>query len=110
MTHKNTKKTLSIAVGTALGASLALSPMAMADTNPFGMTELQGGYMQIAGGHGEGKCGEGKCGGEKAGEGSCGSKSAEGSCGEGKCGEGKCGGEKAEGEGKCGEGKCGGAA
>ena len=95
MTRKNTKKTLSIAVGTALGASLALSPMAMADTNPFGMTELQGGYMQIAGGHGEGKCGEGKCG-----EGSCGSKSAEGSCG----------GEKAGGEGKCGEGKCGGAA
>ncbi|MBO6558573.1 MAG: hypothetical protein JJ957_18890 [Pseudomonadales bacterium] len=105
MTPKNTKKTLSIAVGTALGASLALSPMAIADSNPFGMTELQGGYMQVAGGHGEGKCGEGKCGGEKAeGEGKCGGHKAEG---EGKCGEGKCGGEKAEGEGKCGEGKCG---
>ena len=105
------KKTLSIAVGTAFGASLALSPMAIADTNPFGVTELSGGYMQVAGGHaGEGKCGEGKCGGDKA--------EKEGSCGEGKCGgdkaegEGKCGGDKAEkadkGEGSCGEGKCGG--
>ena len=92
---KTSKKTLSIAVGTALGASLALSPVALAETNPFGASELSGGYMQIAGGHGEGGCGEGKCSGEKA-------------EGEGKCGEGKCGGEKAEGEGKCGEGKCGG--
>ena len=93
---KTSKKTLSIAVGTALGASLALSPVALADTNPFGASELSGGYMQIAGGHGEGGCGEGKCG-----EGKCGGEKAEG--------EGKCGGEKAEGEGKCGEGKCGGA-
>ena len=95
---KTTKKSLSLAVGTALGASLALSPMALAESNPFGATEMSSGYMQVAGGHkakGEGKCGEGKCGGEKA-------------HGEGKCGEGKCGGEKAKGEGKCGEGKCGG--
>ena len=100
---KTSKKTLSIAVGTALGASLALSPVALADTNPFGASELSGGYMQIAGGHGEGGCGEGKCGGEKAeGEGKCGEgKDAEGKDAEGKCGEGKCG------EGKCGEGKCG---
>ena len=60
---KTSKKTLSIAVGTALGASLALSPAALADSNPFGVSELPGGYMQIAGGHGEGGCGEGKCGG-----------------------------------------------
>jgi len=79
---KTTKKSLSLAVGTALGASLALSPMALAESNPFGATEMSSGYMQVAGGHkakGEGKCGEGKCGGEKA-------------KGEGKCGEGKCGG------------------
>ena len=108
MTLKTSKKSLSIAVGTALGASLALSPMAMADSNPFGATELSGGYMQLADGHaGEGKCGEGKCGGDKA-------DKAEGSCGEGKCGgdkseaEGKCGGDKAKTEGSCGEGKCGG--
>ena len=127
MTPKTSKKSLSIAVGTALGASLALSPMAIADTNPFGMTELPGGYMQVAGNHGEGKCGEGKCGDDKAekegscGEGKCGGEKAhkEGSCGEGKCGgdkarkegscgEGKCGGDKAHKEGSCGEGKCGG--
>ena len=65
---KTTKKTLSIAVGAALGAGVALSPAALADTNPFGATEMSSGYMQLAGGHaGEGKCGEGKCG-----EGKCG--------------------------------------
>ena len=110
MTPKTSKKSLSIAVGTALGASLALSPMATADTNPFGMTELPGGYMQVAGKHREGGCGEGKCGGDKSHEGKCG----EGKCGgdksgEGSCGEGKCGGDKSH-EGKCGEGKCGNAA
>ena len=83
---KTSRKTLSIAVSTALGASLALSPVALADTNPFGVTELPDGYTQIAGGHGEGGCGEGKCGEEK---------------GES---EGKCGGEKGEGEGE-GEGE-----
>ena len=88
---KTSKKTLSIAVGTALGASLAMSPMTLADTNPFGASEFSAGYMQIAGGHGEGGCGEGKSGDEKdKGEGKCGGEKAEG--------EGKCGGEKAEGE------------
>ena len=73
---KTSRKNLSIAVSTALGASLALSPVALADTNPFGVTELPSGYMQIAGGHGEGGCGEGKCGEEKG--------ESEGSCGEGR--------------------------
>ena len=77
MTLKTSRKGLSIAVGTALGASLALSPMAIADSNPFGATELSGGYMQLADGH----AGEGKCGGDK-------------DKGEGSCGEGKCGGDK----------------
>ena len=76
---KTTKTTLSIAVGTVLGASLAMSPVALADTNPFGVSELPGTHMQIAGGHGEGGCGEGKCGDEKG--------DSEGSCGEGKCGD-----------------------
>ena len=78
---KTTKRTLSIAVSTALGASLAMSPVALADNNPFGVTELPGTYVQIAGGHGEGGCGEGKCGDEKG--------ESEGSCGEGKCGNEK---------------------
>ena len=101
MKLKTSRKTLTVAVATAFGAGIAMSPMAMADTNPFGATELNGGYMQVAGSHaGEGKCGEGKCG--------------EGKCGEGKCGEskgdkeGKCGESKGDKEGKCGEGKCGG--
>jgi len=93
---KNTmKKSLSIALGTTFIAAMSASPVANADANPFGMQNLESGYMQVA----EGKCGEGKCGEGKCGEGK---DKKEGKCGEGKCGEGK---GKAEGEGKCGEGK-----
>ena len=104
MSEKSFKKPLAIAMGATFAAALSASPVASADTNPFGMQNLSGGYMQLA----EGKCGEGKCGGDKGKEGKCG----EGNCGgdkgmEGKCGEGKCGGDKGK-EGKCGEGKCGG--
>ncbi len=99
-------KPLSIALGATFAASLAASNVASAapaGDNPFAMSELESGYMQLAGK--DGKCGEGKCGeGKKAG-----SKDKEGKCGEGKCGEGKCGEDKKKGkEGKCGEGKCGG--
>jgi len=116
---KNTmKKSLAVALGTTFIAAMSASPVANADANPFGMQNLESGYMQVA----EGKCGEGKCGGKdkskeaKCGEGKCGegmNKSAEGKmkkdgkCGEGKCGEGKMKSEKAK-EAKCGEGKCGG--
>jgi uncharacterized low-complexity protein len=107
---KNTmKKSLSVAMGATFAAAMTASPAAFsAEANPFGMQNLESGYMQVA--EAEGKCGEGKCGGDKAKkEGKCG----EGKCGgdkakkEGKCGEGKCGGDKAK-EAKCGEGKCGG--
>ena len=95
MTHK-TKTPLALAIGTAFAASLAASNIANAapntSSNPFAMSDLNSGYMQVASSH-EGKCGEGKCGGKKSSE--------------GKCGEGKCGGSKGEKEGKCGEGKCG---
>ena len=100
MTFKTSKKSLSIAVGAALGASLALSPMVLADTNPFGATELSGGYMQIASSH----AGEGKCGGDESeGEGSGGGDESEG--------EGSGGDDKSESEGSCGgektaEGSC----
>jgi uncharacterized low-complexity protein len=130
MTHK-TKTPLALAIGTAFAASLAASNIANAapnSSNPFAMSELNSGYMQVADMK-EGKCGgakkesmEGKCGGAKkeSMEGKCGGakkESMEGKCGEGKCGgakempknmEGKCGGSKATKEGKCGEGKCGG--
>ena len=79
---------------------LSFSPLANADSNPFGMTDVQSQQTQMAGN--EGKCGEGKCG-----EGKCGdSMKKSGKCGEGKCGEGKCG-DSMKKNGKCGEGKCG---
>lgn len=112
---KSMKKSVQIAVG-ALLASAATLPVAQA--NPFGYTELPGGYQQAdqvkekktepPKEHkcGEGKCGEGKCGEahkaemkEKKAELKAAGKDAkkddkakEHKCGEGKCGEGKCGG------------------
>ncbi len=91
MSKKITNTTLACAVGAALAGSLAMGSASAAE-NPFSMTQLDSGYMQLAGSH-EGKCGEGKCGG--------GDKKSEA-----KCGEGKCGGDKKS-EAKCGEGKCG---
>ena len=73
---KTMKKSLSTAAGITFVAAMSASPVANADANPFGMQNLEGGYMHVA--------------------------EAEGKCGEGKCGEGK----KAKKEGKCGEGKC----
>jgi uncharacterized low-complexity protein len=103
------------ALGITLAATIAATPIAQADQNPFGVSEMSSGYMLAAHEEGhkdkEGKCGEGKCGEGKCGEGK--DKDKEGKCGEGKCGEGKCGEDKAKdkegkcGEGKCGEGKCG---
>ena len=96
----STKKPVALALGTVFAASMVASSVAMAGTsnsgNPFAMTEMSSGYMQVAGK--DGKCGEGKCGGSSE------KKKMEGKCGEGKCGEGKA--KKME--GKCGEGKCGG--
>jgi len=126
MSKKMSAKTLSCAVGAALVGSLAATGAVQAAENPFGATQLESGYMQLA--SKEGSCGEGKCGGDKSeskkemscGEGKCGGDKSkkEGSCGEGKCGgdksesksEGSCGGGKSETkkEGSCGEGKCGG--
>jgi uncharacterized low-complexity protein len=89
------------ALGITLAATIAATPIAQADRNPFDVSEMSSGYM-LAGhedGHKaeEGKCGEGKCGEGKCGEGKCGEgKDKEGKCGEGKCGEGKCGEKKKE--------------
>jgi len=101
MSEKSFKKPLAIAMGATFAAALSASPVANADTNPFGMQNLSGGYMQLA----EGKCGEGKCGeGKSKKEGKCGEGKSEK---EGKCGEGKCGEGKAKKEGTCGESKSG---
>ncbi|MDH5386986.1 MAG: low-complexity protein [Gammaproteobacteria bacterium] len=106
----NLKKSVSIAMGATFAATMAATPLANAAENPFGMQNLESGYMQVA----EAKCGgnmdsnkdaEGKCGeGKKAvTEGKCGEGKKDA---EGKCGEGKKEAAKTE-EGKCGEAKCG---
>jgi uncharacterized low-complexity protein len=100
MSQQSKLKPIISALGLTLAATIAASPIAQADQNPFGVSEMSNGYM-LAGAE-EGKCGEGKCGENKDKEGKCGeSKDKEGKCGEGKCGE------KKDNEGKCGEGKCG---
>ena len=104
---KTSMKPVAAAIGAAFVGSMLAAGSASAGTNPFGLSELNGGYAQIADSHMEGKCGgnkgaEGKCGGDKAAEGKCGA----GKCGADKAAEGKCGGDKAA-EGKCGAGKCG---
>jgi uncharacterized low-complexity protein len=90
MSSKNCIKPAAAIVGAALVGSLSAFNVAGAAENPFGATQLESGYMQLASSHGSGD------------------KEKEGKCGEGKCGEGKCGGDKDTKEGKCGEGKCGG--
>jgi len=98
MSSNTIKKSLAVAMGATFAAAMSASPVANADSNPFGMNALSSGYMQVA----DNAPAEGKCGGNKA-------KAAEGKCGEGmmKAGEGKCGEGKKMVEGKCGEGKCG---
>ena len=97
MSNKTHMKPVAAAIGAALAGSLAMGAANAAD-NPFGLSEIGSGYMQLASSN-ENKGAEGKCGGEKA-------ASTEGKCGEGKCGEGKCGSEKTTStEGKCGGNK-----
>lgn len=94
---KQVRKPLSIALGTAIVASLGASGIANAsadtDADLFSMEKLNSGYLMAGGHEKEGSCGEGKCGDDK--------KDGEGSCGEDKGGEGSCGGDK-DGEGSCG--------
>lgn len=125
----NTKTSLALAIGTTFisGMSATAAIADTTDTNvnsdPFAMTELSDGYMNLveadsdAGGKmkmKDGACGEGKCGGKmkaatKAMEGKCaGNKPATAAkAKEGKCGEGKCGGKMKDAGKKAMEGKCG---
>ena len=68
MSVKHNRKPLVLALGTAMTATLAGMSVGNASENPFSMSPLPGGYLQVA---------EGKCGGKMP---------AEGKCGEGKCG------------------------
>ena len=119
---KTTMKPVAAAIGAAFVGSMMLAGSASAASNPFGLSELNGGYAQVAGNEGkcggsmstekpaEGKCGAGKCGGsmstEKAAEGKCGGSMPTEKAAEGKCGAGKCGGSMST--EKAAEGKCGG--
>ncbi len=120
---KINKTPLAAAMSTAVVSVFTATPVT-AESNPFAITELPEGYMQIAennytvvpwGGEqgkksNEASCGEGKCGdmmdGDKM------KKDKESSCGammkgkEGACGDMDKKAKKAT-EGKCGEGKCG---
>ncbi len=77
MSNSKTMKPIATAIGATLAGALAIG-QAQAAENPFGLSELDGGYMQVAM--------EGKCGG------SMGQKAK--TMMEGKCGAGKCGGMK----------------
>lgn len=70
------KTAVSVAIGSAFAAGMAMTSMTNAAENPFALQSLDRGYM-VADHHMQGKCGAGKCGGAKA---------AEAKCGEGKCG------------------------
>ncbi len=125
---KRTKQTaLTLALGSAIAASLASAPVQAAES-PFAAQTLENGYMVA----GTDKTTEGKCGGMKDKEGTCAgskakttTKAKEGNCGGMKGKEGTCAGSKGDAmkdegkappdkakEGNCGgmkgkEGKCG---
>lgn len=94
-------KTLTLTLGSAIAASISLSPVANAAENPFAMKTLSGptlvaesGTMKMK----DGKCGEGKCSGKKKAaetkqrDGKCGAKKKmkEGGCSASKMKEGNC--------------------
>lgn len=100
------------------GASVAVavSGEALAEENPFGFKEMDGGYKQVA--DNQGNCGAnmkkstGNCGANmKSGQGNCGAKmkKSTGNCGANmKGGQGNCGANMKKQQKQSGEGKCGG--
>lgn len=113
MKSTHSRKALLASLGTALVSGALITPT-QAHDSPFGMHELNSGYMQVA----EGSCGEGKCGagmmGNDATPATTLSKpktTPEGKCSPGMVDkkanmEGKCSGPKCVTD-KCVDGKCG---
>lgn len=115
---KFSKTPLAVAMGTAVLSGFAAN--ATADSNPFAMTELSNGYMQVAVKY-DAKQNQGSCGsnatdssGNPVGKAKGDAKKSEGSCGEGMCGAMMSGGKMKKGmEQSCGammkgkEGACG---
>jgi uncharacterized low-complexity protein len=98
---KMNKSPLAAAMGAAIITTAAAT--AHAEANPFGMTELNSGYMQLAAGEmacganmggmdkstmqpPQNKTAEGACAGQTSTTAPAPAKAAEGKCGEGKCG------------------------
>jgi uncharacterized low-complexity protein len=98
---KMNKSPLAAAMGAAIISTATAT--AHAEANPFGMSELNGGYMQLAAGEmacganmggmdksnmqpPQNKTAEGACAGQKSTTAPAPAKAAEGKCGEGKCG------------------------
>ncbi len=122
---KKIKKTPLAAAMSTVVISAFTASAANAEANPFAMTELSDGYMQVADSDtsanytikpwgkkaNEASCGEGKCGAMMDGDKM--KKGMENVCGammkgkEGSCGDSKKAAKKSS-EGKCGEGKCAG--
>lgn len=118
----NTKTSFALAMGASFVTGLSATA-ANAETNvntdPFAMSELSNGYMNLAEADSDagkmkmkdGACGEGKCGSnmksgaKKAMEGKCAGKMESGAK---KAMEGKCGDKMKSGAKKAMEGKCGG--
>lgn len=94
---KINKTPLAAAMGAAFLSTFAATAV-NAEANPFGMTELSAGYMQVAAADkaAEMSCGASMGGMEKP-------KAAEGAC----AGNKKSDAAKPAAEGKCGESKCG---
>lgn len=94
------KKTLTLALGSAIAASFMAAPVANAAENPFAMQAIDGGLQVAEAGKKakEGKCGEGKCSASKAkaGQAKAGGadKMKEGGCSASKAKEGSCGANK----------------
>ena len=110
MKNKTIKTPLAAAMSSIVVSAFTTN-VAIADADPFAVSELSDGYMQLAESEGytvvpweggkanEASCGEGKCGSDadkkvmKDAGGSCGAKhkksekAAEAKCGEGKCGD-----------------------
>lgn len=100
----NNIKTFSLTIGSLLALVVVSGSVTAAETNPFGMVNINHTYQVASNGS---KCGEGKCGASKAK-----SSSAEAKCGasKAKSTEAKCGASKPkeQSSSKSNEGKCGG--
>ena len=110
MEKKSTTRPFAAALGTTFAVTLAATPIAHAEGNPFAAVEYQGGYL-VAADEAEANCGVSMGMGDAAAKGDAKADAAKTAAGAqtdaaaDKSGEGSCGG--ASGSDKSQEGKCG---